>query len=129
MMARGLEPVGDTGKFTWRSDLRLRVPAPFHVLEEQVQHYASKIKCPMLLLKATGSSYYMQDEIAKRIIKTYIHHNPNFQLHRVEGGHHVHMDKPEHVICLINDFLLKSKFQTFNEENLDKQENFPLDLF
>ena len=50
LMKRGLKPASD-GKFTWSSDLRLRVPAAFSALEEQVLHYASRIRCPMLLLK------------------------------------------------------------------------------
>ena len=50
LMKRGLKPASD-GKFTWSSDLRLRVPAAFSALGEQVLHYASRIRCPMLLLK------------------------------------------------------------------------------
>jgi len=128
LMKRGLKPTAEDGKFTWSSDLRLRVPAAFSALEEQVLHYASRIQCPMLLLKASGSHYYMQEEVAKRIIKAYINHNPNFQLSKIEGGHHVHMDHPDRLIFQINDFLFKAH-SFWNEDKLEKQENFPLDLF
>ena len=127
LMKRGLEEVGD--KVTWRADLRLRVPATFNALEEQVEHYATNIKCPMLLLKASKSHWYMQEEIAKRILKVYMNHNPNFEMHKIEGGHHVHLNEPQKVIGLINEFLLKTDFQIEDEEKKDKQENFPLDLF
>ena len=127
LMKRGLKPMGD--KYTWTADLRLRVPAVFSALEEQVEHYASLVKCPMLLLKATESHYYMQEETAKRIIKTYINHNPNFEMHKVEGGHHVHLNNPERVSDYICEFLQKTDFDTEDEEKKDKQENFPLDLF
>jgi len=128
LMNRGLKKSGSEGKFTWTADLRLRVPAAFSALEEQVLHYASRIKCPMLLLKASGSHYFMQEEVAKRIIKTYINHNPNFQLAKIQGGHHVHMDHPDRVIFQINDFLFKAH-SFWNEDKIEKQENFPLDLF
>ena len=127
LMKRGLKPTSD-GTYTWSADLRLRVPAAFSALEEQVLHYASRIQCPMLLLKGTESHYYMQEEVAKRIIKAYINHNPNFQLAKIQGGHHVHMDHPDRVIFQINDFLFRAH-SYWNEETLEKQENFPLDLF
>ena len=129
LMKRGLIEVEGTNKVTWSADLRLRVPATFNALEEQVMFYSSNIKCPMLLLKTTGSHWYMQEEIAKRIIKTYMNHNPNFEMHKVEGGHHVHMDEPQKVIDLVNPFLLKTEFHVEDESKKDKQENFPLDLF
>ena len=126
LMKRGLRPVGD--KFTWTADLRLRVPAAFHVLEEQVEHYSSNIKCPMMLLKATNSSWYMQDEVAKRLIKVYKNNNPNFEMHKIEGGHHVHLNNPERVSDLINGFLAKTDFKS-EDEKLEKQHHFPHDLF
>ena len=36
LMERGLKEVGD-GKYTWTTDLRLRIPSPFNLLEEQVR--------------------------------------------------------------------------------------------
>ena len=129
LMKRGLLEIEGSDKVTWSADLRLRVPATFNALEEQVIHYATNIKCPMLLLKASGSHWYMQEEIAKRIIKTYMNHNPNFEMHKVKGGHHVHLDEPKKVIDLVNPFLLKTDFQIEDESKKDKQENFPMDLF
>ena len=129
LMKRGLIEIEGSDKVTWSADLRLRVPATFNALEEQVEHYATNIKCPMLLLKASGSHWYMQEEIAKRIIKTYMNHNPNFEMHKVQGGHHVHLDEPQKVIDLVNPFLLKTDFQIEDESKKDKQENFPMDLF
>ena len=132
LMKRGLTKVGD--KYTWSADLRLRVPPAFYTVEEQVLHYAANIKCPMMLLKAAESHYYMPAEIAKRIIKTYINHNPNFEMHKIQGGHHVHLNQPERVSDLICEFLLKSDFQKLEEEDDEKagktgKTDFPLDLF
>lgn len=127
LMKRGLIEVGD--KVTWSADLRLRIPATFNALEEQVEHYATNIICPLLLLKASGSHWYMQEEIAKRIIKVYKNHNPNFEMEKIEGGHHVHLNEPEKVISHINDFLLKTDFQIEDETKKDKQDNINMDLF
>lgn len=125
LMKRGLQKVGED-EYTWTADLRLRIPSAFNVLEEQVEHYASNIKCPMMLLKATGSHYYMKKELAKRIINVYRNHNPNFEIHKIDGGHHVHMTNPERVSGLINEFLCKTDFDDINEEKDDKSPRFDL---
>ena len=125
LMKRGLKKVGED-EYTWTADLRLRIPSAFNVLEEQVEHYASNIKCPMMLLKATGSHYYMKKELAKRIINVYRNHNPNFEIHKIDGGHHVHMTNPERVSGLINEFLCKTDFDDINEEKDDKSPRFDL---
>ena len=127
LMKRGLRKV-DEDKYTWTADLRLRIPATFNPLEEQVEQYSSNVKCPMMIIKASGSHYYMKEEMAKRIINVYKNHNPNFEIHNVIGGHHIHMTDPEKVIGLINDFLLKTDFVPPDEELL-KRDNIPMDLF
>ncbi len=38
----------------------------------QVEAYALGIKCPLLVIKASNSPYYMSEEIAERLIKIYI---------------------------------------------------------
>jgi pimeloyl-ACP methyl ester carboxylesterase len=129
LMKRSLKKVSDGDEYTWTADLRLRIPSAFHVLIEQVEHYAAAIKCPMMLIKASNSPYYMSDEMAKRILKVYMNHNPNFEFHKVQGGHSVHLNTPNVVGDLIRPFLTKTAFKEEDDEALDKQENFPLDLF
>lgn len=128
LMKRGLRKVGDDG-YTWSADLRLRIPSAFHVLIEQVEHYAGAIHCPMLIIKAADSSYYMSEEMAQRILKVYINHNPNFEWRTVEGGHHVHLNHPERVAPHVSKFLLKDFTNIDKSEETDDKENFPFDLF
>ena len=91
----------------------------------------------MMIIKASGSHFYMKEELAKRIIKVYKNHNPNFEIHKVEGGHHIHMTNPEKVIGLINEFLLKADFEFDEDEDYwgkgprkgKNPDNLPMDLF
>ncbi|XP_023345890.1 serine hydrolase-like protein [Eurytemora carolleeae] len=120
LMSRGLVEVPDKG-FTWTHDLRLRIPTMFNMVLEVAEEYASKISSPHLLIKATDSNKYMPDESYDRLLKVMRNNNPRFIYREVEGGHHVHLNKPEVVAPIINRFLEMN----FEEENPGK---IPYDL-
>ena len=90
----------------------------------QVEAYASSIKCPLLVIKASNSPYYMSEEIAERLLRIYINTNPNFEFREVEGGHHVHLNNPERVAPLIVRFLAKK----LTDDGTEEKQNFPMDL-
>ena len=126
LMTRGLTKVSEKeGKdlYTWTADFRLRIPSPFKVGMDQVEHFAEQVKCPLLIVKATDSMFYMSDEEAQRILHVYRTHNPNFSYVRLEGGHHLHLNEPEKVAPAVNKFLLAQ----FAPDN-PKEENLPFDL-
>ena len=129
IMSRGLRKVGTNkngeNMFTWTTDFRLRVPSPFHVVQEQVEHYAEQIQCPLLVIKASDSPWYMSEEHAEKILKVYINNNPNFVFKKVEGGHHVHLNEPEKVAPLIISFLKK----VFRDSGTEEKENLNVDIF
>ena len=94
-------------KLTLTNPGRLRIPTTFNLVQEVAEEYASKIKCPHLLIKATDSTKYMTDENYDRLLKVYRNHNPNFVYRELEGGHHIHLNTPDKVSPLINKFLAK----------------------
>ena len=95
-----------------------RIPSPFNVVPEQVEHYAEQIQCPLLVVKASDSPWYMAEEYAEKILKLYKNYNPNFVYKTVEGGHHVHLNNPEKVAPLIVKFLQK----TFSDSGTEEKE-------
>jgi len=129
LMSRGLRKVGvnkdGEDLFTWTTDFRLRIPTPFNVVPEQVEHYAERIQCPLLVIKASDSPWYMSEEHAERILKIYSNNNPNYVLKKVEGGHHVHLNEPEKVGPMITKFLKKK----FKDSGTEEKEQMPVDLF
>jgi len=106
LMSRGLVKT-ENDMYTWASDLRLRIPITFNMVQEVIEEYASNIRCPHLLVKATDSTKFMTDDNFDRLLKVYSHHNPNFAYIQVEGGHHLHLNTPELVSPIINQFLEK----------------------
>ena len=51
--------------------------------------------------------------------------NPNFVYRELEGGHHLHLNKPEPVADIINKFLAKD-FPSFGENDLEGKPQFDL---
>jgi len=118
LMKRGLRQLGD-GLYTWNTDLRLRVPSFFNLLEEQAEHYVSNIECPHLIVKASDSPFYMPEDAAMRLIKVMINNNPNFVYETLDGGHHCHMDSPDDVASVVNSFLGR----TFDKNGSEEKRN------
>jgi pimeloyl-ACP methyl ester carboxylesterase len=86
--------------FSWRSDPRLKLPTPWRLTTAQVAAFLSKITCPYLLIKASGGLAYDKEEQ-----ETFVGAVRQLQLVEISGGHHLHMETPEAVAKIIQDFL------------------------
>jgi pimeloyl-ACP methyl ester carboxylesterase len=84
----------------WTSDQRLLMPVPQYYSDDIILAFLDRIQTPVLLI--TGAS---------GTLKKWPYFNSRCQavknLHRVElpGNHHLHLDHPESVARVINDFL------------------------
>lgn len=74
-----------------------------------------------MVIKASDSTLFMSEDVFERILKVFKENNPDFELHQIEGGHHVHMDKPEVVARIINAFLEKP----FKEKGSEDKQHMP----
>jgi len=115
LMSRGLVKLADGSGYTWSADLRLRIPTAFNTVKEINEEFATNIKCPHLLIKATEASKYMSEENYERLLNIFKENNPHFQYREVPGGHHLHLNTPELIAPIINDFLRKD----FSEADTD----------
>lgn len=70
---------------------------------------AKRQNMPYLFIKATNSPYYEDVKYFDEIAETMKKSNPKFDLHRVEGTHHLHLTHPEDVSGIICDFINKYK--------------------
>lgn len=80
---RGLMPV--PGGFTWRTDTRLMLPSAMRLSRAHALAFVERIRCPVALVLAEQGllTQPAMRELAERL---------PFQLHRLEGGHHLHLD-------------------------------------
>ena len=71
LQVSGLVEVEDGSGYTWSADLRLRVPTAFNMDHDMTEEFASKVSCPHLVIKATGSPKYMSDEDYDKMLKVW----------------------------------------------------------
>lgn len=80
---RGLMPV--PGGYTWRTDARLMLPSPMRLTRAHALAFAHRVVCPARLILAE-QGLMTQPEMLE-LCETL-----PFELHRLPGGHHLHLD-------------------------------------
>jgi pimeloyl-ACP methyl ester carboxylesterase len=101
IVSRGLKPV-DAG-FTWSSDPRLTLATPVRLNEEQILAMLSGIQAKTLLVLAQPEAPYLSRETMQRRIDQVA----GIQVHRISGGHHLHLEDAAPIAALIERFIEK----------------------
>lgn len=97
IVGRGLSKV-DKG-YTWRADSRLRVPSATRLGADQLEQILANIKAPVCVIEGT-EGFFQDNSLADSRRKLFANLNSLI----VEGGHHVHLEKPAECGQHINDF-------------------------
>jgi len=97
---RSIMKKGD--RYFWTSDPRLRLPSRVRLTERQVESFLSRIQCPFQFIRAKPGI-----PIPDAAMHSRINLIQDIQMHMIEGGHHVHIEKPDHTAKLIKSFLKK----------------------
>ena len=95
---RGLMPV--PGGYTWRTDARLMLPSPMRLSRAHALAFVNRVACPARLILAEQG--LMADPAMLKLAESL-----PFELHRVAGGHHLHLDDlagAEAVAAVFNPF-------------------------
>lgn len=101
LVNRGIKPV--TGGYTWRTDPRLTCSPLVMYTENQIPPFLGRIHCNVCLIRPSHGWPFDDKVFSDRI-----RHLDNIEVHRVHGGHHVHMDHPDQVGTIFNDFFQRS---------------------
>ncbi|MDH0096174.1 alpha/beta hydrolase [Pseudomonas sp. GD04158] len=81
---RGLMPV--PGGYTWRTDSRLTLPSPLRLSWAHAQAFLRALQCPVSLVLAEQGMMGAQPAVQALLAEL------PFQVHRLPGGHHLHLD-------------------------------------
>jgi len=98
IMARNL--LFSDNQWHWRSDRKLNTVSPYRFSFSQCQKIVSDIKVPVQIIYGSKSVYFV-----KNGIKCFAPLMPCKKIVELEGGHHVHMEKPAETAKLINAFI------------------------
>lgn len=92
-----------SGGVTWRSDPRLKISSPLYLTEEQVFSILDKIQASALLI--IGDSGYLAN---RDYLSMNTSHFRKLQVETLIGGHHLHLDDPESVARVVDDFIIQN---------------------
>jgi len=95
---RGLMPV--PGGYTWRTDARLMLPSSMRLTRAHALAFVHCVACPASLILAEQG--LLNQPAMVELIQTL-----PFELHRLPGGHHLHLDNQlgaEAVAAVFNPF-------------------------
>jgi len=103
LMSRYFRPGPTAGEYRLANDVRLSVPYSQWFSAAQHWDVVSKVRCPTLLIRASGSDLYYVDVYG--VFVDMYERNPHFRTVMVDGNHDVHMNNPRAVAAWINKFL------------------------
>jgi pimeloyl-ACP methyl ester carboxylesterase len=86
--------------FLWRADSRLRMTSPYRLTLSQAEQFIKDINCPVQLIYGSKGI-----DLVSTGIKHFAPMFKDFSRYELEGGHHVHMEKPEETAKLIANFI------------------------
>jgi len=101
IIERSMKPVDD--RYTWRSDVRLRVSSPMYLTEAHVRAYVGAVVAPTLLIRGLNSKFTERKFLVDRQQAF-----NDLTVVDLPGRHHLHMDEPQPVAEALNQFFLSS---------------------
>lgn len=97
LVERGVKRMDNS--FNWRTDPRLMLKPLSMFSENQATEFLKKISSKTCLVRpSTGWPF------DGKVFSSRINYLQNIEVHRISGNHHVHMDNPEIVGPILNEF-------------------------
>jgi hypothetical protein len=101
LASRGLSPVA--GGYSWNTDQRLTLPSPLRLTNAHARAFVNALQCPVSLILAEQGLLlnipefmYFLEQLDK----------PNFQVHTLPGGHHLHVNDVQGALAVADYFNL-----------------------
>lgn len=119
LMQRGMgsapKSINENG-FHFVRDLRLKVSLLGMFSMEQVICYAERIKCDVLNIRAVPGMIFDNVEVYPTILEHTRKNAKSVKYEEVPGTHHLHLNTPERVSRLIDDFLCNEHLEKEQED-------------
>lgn len=107
LLLRGIkESKFDPNKYFFIRDSRIKSRTIFFAQEKETYfEMASKVTAPYCYIKALQCGFNTQWDYMDEMLQTMKNSNALFELHGVDGDHHVHLTEPEKVSHIIGRFI------------------------
>ncbi len=98
LLSRNIKEI--KGGYTWRSDYRLTLSSLYYLSDDTVLSFLRKIVSPVLFIQALEGVLDRKDYLRQRLDCI-----QNLDHKILKGLHHLHLDDPEPVAALVQNFL------------------------
>lgn len=107
LIERGVAKTNDTNKYYFTRDIRVKFMHPY-VLEQQISlECIKRIKAAYLFIKGDDKVFSEPNETIDEAIEAFKKYNKHFQMLKVNGTHHFHLNNPEIVSGVVSKFLIE----------------------
>lgn len=96
LVERGLMPAH--GGWTWRTDPQLMLPSPLRFTNSHAAAFIEAIRSPACLILANQGVMHRHPHVLEQIVRF-----EHIQQHRLEGGHHLHLEQAAPEVATILD--------------------------
>lgn len=120
LMKRGIKPsINDSNKFQLTRDIRIKYIHPLFISQEIIMQFIKTIQAAYLFIKTDDCTYDEPSEIFSQTLEQFQKYNQRFEMIRVNGTHHEHLNNPTAIAPKINEFL--AKFYIPNGQNIQSK--------
>lgn len=107
LLLRGIrESKYNPNKYFFTRDSRIKARSIYFAQQKELYvEMASQITIPYCYIKALQCGFNAKWDYMDEILQTMKNSNPSFELHGVDGDHHVHLTEPEKVNHIISNFI------------------------
>lgn len=97
----------DPTKYYFTRDCRLKVGNSLGFQHEDLREFAKRIKCPLLVIRTSGDKFIEDEKYMLDIVQLLQSRHKDFKYVEVKVKHHGHLNEPEKMAGIINDFIAK----------------------
>lgn len=115
ILKRNIAPSkSDPNKYYFTRDPRLKSRLILNWSRKDLLEGAYRVIPPMLMVKFTGSGYFEDKKNFYELLDALKRTSKDAQIHYVDGSHHTHLNNPESINSIINNFI-----NVYNTEKRD----------
>lgn len=97
----------DPNKFYFTRDIRVKFMQNMFVDQIAGLEYIKRIKTPYLFLRGDDRDFSESEEHINEAVEVFKRHNKLFEMMKVSGTHHFHLNHPEMIAGRVSEFLKK----------------------
>lgn len=108
LVERAIKPSdSDPSKFSFTRDIRVKFMQKFVVEHDVCWEFIKRIQAPYLFIRSDDKILSESEANILEAVDCFREHNERFEMVRVKGTHHFHLNHPELIAGKIADFLVK----------------------